>query len=130
MLAAMALMATVLRSPLGLLAIVAGLWLMALVRARAARTTLAAREFLVDVLAMALVLIVPLIHAARSSSSVMAMTMTGTTLGGGMTAGLLIVVWAGARLLLTRAPDAHGSRAASLVSGSCCAVGLLTMLLI
>ena len=128
MLAAMALMATVLRSTSGPLVIVAGLWVVAIVRARAARTGIAAREFLVDVLAMALVLIVPLIHSAPSSPSGMA--MTGMTPGGEGCALPLILGWAAARLLLAYRTGNHGTRAASLVSGTCCAAGLLAMLLI
>ncbi len=131
MLVAMTLMATVLRSTLGLLAIVAGLWLVALVRARAARVTIAAREFLVDVLAMALVLLVPHIHASPASPSGMAMSgMSGASLGGGVTAAILILAWALVRLAMIRRSRTRGHRTASVVSGSCCAVGLLAMLLI
>jgi hypothetical protein len=131
MLVAMTLMATVLRSTLGLLAIVAGLWLVALVRARAARVTIAAREFLLDVLAMALVLLVPHIHASPASPSGMAMSgMSGASLGGGLTAAILILAWALVRLAMIRRSRTRGHRTASVVSGSCCAVGLLAMLLI
>jgi hypothetical protein len=131
MLVAMALMVSVLRSTPGLLAIVAGLWIVAMVRARAARTMLAAREFLVDVLAMALVLLVPLIHGSPSPTLGMTMRgMSGASLGGGMTAAILILAWALVRLAMIRRPAAAGHRTASVLSGSCCAVGLLAMLLI
>ena len=131
MLVAMTLMATLLRSTLGLLTIIAGLWLVALLRARAARVTVAAREFLLDVLAMALVLVVPHIQASPASPSGMAMSgMNGASLGGGMTAAILILGWALVRLAMIRRPAARGHRTASVVSGSCCAVGLLVMLLI
>jgi hypothetical protein len=131
MLIAMALMATVLKSTIGVLTIVAGLWLVALVRARAARTTVAAREFLIDILAMALVLVVPLIHAVSSSSPMTGMVgMRGASLGGITSAAFVVLGWAGVRLAILGAPALRGHRAGSLVSGSCCAAGLLAMLVI
>jgi hypothetical protein len=126
MLAAMALMATVLRSVPGLLLIVAGLWIVALVRARTARTDPRAREFLVDVLAMALVVVVPLLRATAGDGMP---GMGSVSLGGAATAGALVVVWAGVRVAMSRTPAARAHRAGSVVSGSCCAVGLVAMLL-
>jgi hypothetical protein len=128
MIVAMALMTTVLRSTLGLLVIIAGLWLVALVRARAARTSISAREFLVDMLAMGVVLIVPLIHAGSSSMSMPG--MAATSLGGRATAVILILAWAGARYALLRMPAGRPERTGSVVSASCCALGLVAMLVI
>ena len=128
MIAAMILMSTILRSTLGLLAIVAGLWLVALVRARAARTAIPAREFLVDVIAMALVIVVPLLHGDSSGASMPG--MAAISLGGRATGLILIVAWAAARYTLLRMPGRRGQRTDSVVSASCCALGLAAMLVI
>lgn len=128
MIAAMVLMSTLLRSTLGLLAIVAGLWLVALVRARAARTAIPAREFLVDVIAMAVVIVVPLVHGGAPSASMPG--MPATSLGGRATAVILILAWAAARYALLRMPASRAQRTGSVVSASCCALGLAAMLVI
>jgi hypothetical protein len=132
----MILMATVLRSSLGVLAIVAGLWIVALARARAARTSRAAREFLVDLLAMALVLVVPLLHGtgqlwSGAQSAVAAGAMPGmpALALGAASAAIVVGVWALARFGLFLAPAAPDARVGSLVSGSCCALGLVAMTL-
>ncbi len=132
MLGAMVLMLTVLRSPAGVLVIVGGLWVVALARARAARTSVAAREFLIDLLAMALVLVVPLVSASPTPRTTMAAGMPGMfalTLGA---PGAVVVLggWLVARLRLLFSTQTADERARSLVSGSCCALGLIAMLLI
>jgi hypothetical protein len=129
MIVAMSLMMTALRSALGGLAIVAGLWVVALVRARAARTSVAAREFLLDLMAMAIAIIVPLLHGSTSSMSMQSMAVAaGTPFDGRVAAAVLVLGWAGARYALIRLPTARGGRLRSVVSGSCCAVGLVAML--
>jgi uncharacterized membrane protein YhaH (DUF805 family) len=136
----MILMATVLRSSMGVLAIVAGLWIVALARARAARTSRAAREFLADLLAMALVLVVPLLHGtgqlwsgaqSGAESAVTAGAMPGmpALAFGAASAAIVVGVWALARFGLFLAPAAPDARVGSLVSGSCCALGLVAMAL-
>jgi hypothetical protein len=131
MLVAMILMATVLRSPLGLLAIAGALWMVALARARAARTSQRARELLADLLVMALVTALPLLHGggnARGSSTMPG--MAGSSLDGRVIALALILGWAVVRVALLRRAARQGRTAESAVSGGCCAVGLAAMLLI
>lgn len=134
MLVAMALMATVLRSTLGVLPIVAGLWIVALFRARAARSQLAAREFLLDVFAMALVVIVPFLPTSPSTPAMAGMAgtsgMVGPALGAEVAAALLVTAWAVARLMMSLGAAEREYRVGSLVSGGCCALGLVAMILI
>lgn len=130
----MVLMATVLRSSLGMLAIVGGLWVVALARARAARTSRAAREFLVDLLAMALVLVVPLLHPGTTTTAaggpLPEMTGMAAVSLPAASAAVVVGAWALARVGLLAAPGTPEARLRGLVSGGCCALGLVAMLVV
>jgi hypothetical protein len=134
MMVSMALMLTVLRSTPGILLLVAGLWIVALARLRAARTSNAAQEFIVDVLAMALVLGAMVLSGSPAASGVSgASAMPGMGVAGpfspGLAIGALAVAgWAGLRLWMLAARKAPDDRIRGLVSGSCCALGLAVMI--
>lgn len=123
------------RSALAAIGAVAVLWIVALSRASAARRSAGAREFLLDILAMALVVVVTLARGAHGSSPLGAVMTGMSNVPGGTPGGVadvapvIIVAWALARIRLGLVPGTLSARVGSVMSGSCCAVGLVAMLL-
>jgi hypothetical protein len=131
MIVTMSLMLLVGRSGAVTIGIVLALVLVSMTRARAARISTRSRELIVDLWAMALVIVVPLFGSAAGHTDGSGMGMPPASLNSGLAVAIVLVAWVLARFAMAGVFH-RGSRirAESVVSGGCCAAGLLIMIVV